>query len=209
MANFKFLAAIFLIVSGSVVNQPVAAQTLSTLDFWLSFGELLTEDVLMKLTQVKLPPISLPQLPSFTLPSLPSLPEFPALPSLPSINFPDLSQLIPVQVANPDGSGTPIIVYVQNPNAVPSAPARPLPAVSSEEGGIFYNNQRIAARPPHGGCKGGKCLPENVRIVVVDDCNEQKHSESSESDERPIQVYQKKIRPTKCSCRRPHPHPRH
>jgi hypothetical protein len=208
MANLKFLAGVLLIVSGSIVNQPVAAQTISTLDFWLSFGELLTEDVLSKLAKVQLPSLSLPSIPKIELPQLPevkipdinipeiNLPEFPALPSP--------SQLIPITFTQPDG--TPRIVYIPDPRAQSPAPA-PKPApVSVPSNSPFEKIFHLPSHPEHpNSCKCGKCLPENVRIVVVDDCNEQE-SESSESDERPIQVYQKKIKPTKCPCKKQRPH---
>jgi hypothetical protein len=210
MTNFKFLASIFLIVSGCVVNQyqPVDAQTLSTFDFWFSFGELLTEDVLMKLTKIQLPSFSLPTLPKYELPQLPSLPQFP------EIKFPDFSGFIPITIPNPDGSDIPQIIYIPNPSAAPTPAPAPAPAPAPYYHGHHGMDKNFIFPPgwpkfpskPEHPCKCGKCLPDNVRIVVVDDCNEQK-SESSESDERPIHVYQKKIKPTKCQCpRRRHHH---
>jgi hypothetical protein len=220
MANFKFLAAFLLIVSGSIVNQPVAAQTISTLDFWLSFGELLTEDVLTKLANIQLPSFSLPTIPKFELPKFPEI-TFPDI-NIPEINLPEFPsfpspQFIPITYTQPDG--TPRIVYIPDPRAqsaptpapAPRPAPRPVPAsVPSNSPFEKIFNFPMHPQPPQHGhgpnpCKCGKCLPDNVRIVVVDDCNEQK-SESSESDERPIQVYQKKIKPTKCPCKKHRPH---
>lgn len=208
MANLKshsILVGLILIFSG--MNQHVsAAGTLfetppqTILDFWLSFGELLTEDLLTKLTQVQLPSIALPSLP--TLPSIPSLPSLPSLPSIPNMPpAPHGSNVIPIQVQlpNPNGGAPQTrIIYIPNPShhaAAPSPPASP-----SSPPTCNCPAQNCGCGAPRPNCEGGKCKPENVKIVVIDDCNE--HKSESESEEQPIEVYQRKGRRPSCKYNR-------
>lgn len=172
MVNIKLNLAFagFLLIASGLGGSTAQAPPNVLLDFWLSFGELLTQDLLTGLTQV--------QLPSLSLPSRRNLPDQPSQPN---------SIPIQVQASNPV-SGAPEIrtIYVPLQSQAPSAPVAPAPV--SAPSPVSW------IKPKPKPCADGECLPESVKIVVIDDCNEQQDS-SSESDERPIQVYQRRPRP--------------
>lgn len=79
MANFKVSILFAIFAFGALTYSPVNAQTKSTLDFWLTFAELLTEDILTKLGSVQVPTISVPTIPVPTIPAIPQV-QFPQFP---------------------------------------------------------------------------------------------------------------------------------
>lgn len=195
MASIKSITLIAFLSLGLISNNPVLGQTRSTLDFWLTFGELLTTDVINALTSGPPPTITIPD---FQWPSLPSLPNY----QLPKIDVPDISISVPSMPSMP---------------SMPPAPAQSLPATIASDFEAYkkYISQLLqlyhmqnsspawqmppstapatpapvqqapwpvsAPVPPTQPCTDG-CNPEKVRIVVVEDCDE-KHSKSSESCE--------------------------
>jgi hypothetical protein len=67
MAAFKSIFVFALMGLGMVSYNPAMGQaisnTQSALDFWLTFGELLTEDVVDELSKITLPALALPNIP--------------------------------------------------------------------------------------------------------------------------------------------------
>lgn len=178
MVNIKLNLAFagFLLIASGLGGSTAQTPTNVLLDFWLSFGELLTQDLLAGLAQVQLPSL-------FQGRSLPNQSSQPSS--------------IPIQVQSPNPiSGAPEIrtIYVPVPSQAPAAPAAAVfaPAPASAPSPVADPSPFSWFKPKP--CADGKCLPESVKIVVIDDCNEQQDS-SSESDERPIQVYQRRPRP--------------
>lgn len=205
MASFKSILIIALVSFGIVPFNPVMAQnpTRSTLDFWLTFGELLTEDFVDALSQ-----ITLPSLPSIPLPNI----QFPPINiPIPVPSFPTFP--VPIPIPGFACSGTPgtaaAATTTAAPAVTPTAPTSPQQQQLSIY--LYYLYQLypslfaqappspsqpiqptqptaaplppapVTASPP-AVCDG--CKPDKVRIVVVEDCDEKKSSESCEdSDE--------------------------
>lgn len=196
MANIKSITFFAFLSFGLLTYNPVMGQaaTRSDLDFFLTFAELLTTDIVNGLTSVQLPPIIIPDLPTF--PQFPSF-QFPNF-QFPNLNFPDIN--IPnisfPGFPNLSGPGAPTPAPQTSPGydayikyltelyklynlPVPSFPT--LPPVTAAPVTPAPTQPPATAAP----CNG--CKPEKVRIIVVDDCDENK-SKSSESSEESDEV---------------------
>lgn len=208
MANIKSITFFAFLSLGLISNNPaMGQQTRSVLDFWLTFGELLTTDVVNALTSVPIPPIVLPD---FSLPALPSvqLPDF-HLPNIqiPNIELPIIEVPVPtiqvpnvqvpnVQVPLPASSSSPAfdsyIKYLTQlsklyqagtlPTPAPVTPAPLTPAPVTAAPWHFLPAPVQPTQP----CTNG-CQPEKVKIIVVEDCDE-KASKSSESSEESEEI---------------------
>lgn len=215
MANFKSILIIALASFGLVSFNPVMAQnpTRSTLDFWLTFGELLTEDVVDSLSQFTLPSLPNIPLPNIQFPPInipipvPTFPTFPVPIPIPGLACSGTPGTAATTTAAPSVTPTPptspqqqqLAIYLYylyqlypslfaqappkptQPAQVTPAPATPAPATAS----------------PPAACDG--CKPDKVRIVVVDDCDEKKSSESCEDSDEVVVVprgrFNRKLRP--------------
>jgi hypothetical protein len=190
MAIFKSSCFLAFLSFGMVAIQPSMGQqtTLSTLDFWLTFAELLTGDALTELSKVELPNL----VPNIALPNIPNI-------VLPNIVFPDidLSGLSAPHVAPPAVPAAPAPMApapARQPYYVymPPTPAPVAPAISFPTFPTTTAAPTTTHRPD--------CQPEKVRIIVVNDCDKKKPQESSESSESSeeaqiIVPYQKRGRP--------------
>lgn len=169
MTSFKSAFVLAFLSFGMVSINPVVGQnTVSTLDFWLTFAELLTGDVLTELSKVELPNL----IPNIAIPSLPNI-------ALPNIVIPDISAL---KVPAPAPAPAPVAPQPVQPNYpyyyyVPNAPA-PVAPNSIVLPTTAAPSVTTATQKPDG------CQPEKIRIIVVNDCDKPKESsESSESSE--------------------------
>lgn len=167
MASFKSMIVLAVLSLSMMSFNPVMGQRRTTADFWIQFAELLTTDVLTRLATIQLPALpqfpTFPQIPNIQIPSIP-IPNIP-WPDTPIIHShaPDYAPHIHINPASPQSLPWPFPVPPTIPTLPPVTTARPVE------------------------CDG--CKPERVRIVVVDDCDKEKSSESCEdSDEVDIIV---------------------
>lgn len=165
MANIKSMIVLAFLSLGMVSITPASGQvTRSVVDFWLTFAELLTEDVITRLSSVQLPAI---QIPNIQLPQIPNI-QIPHI-QIPNIQIPSI----------PDIPAIPIpYVHSHGPDYAPHIHFNTIP--HSHTGPVV---PPVTANPD--GCK-----PDKVKIIVVEDCDEKhKSSESCEdSDEVDIVV---------------------
>ncbi|CAG9799010.1 unnamed protein product [Chironomus riparius] len=189
MAVSKFSFIFIALIIASNYSPACGQATRTPVDFWLTFGQQLTSNVLNWLLNLDIIPDDL--LNDISAPSLPA-------PTPASIN--------PNQIRISFVNGQPVILPLNA--VVPAAPAplkpapqpapidptwqlwkvlfdlhsppKPAPIIPAP---LPHHNYIVATTPspchttPK--CPGGDCKPEKVRIVVVDDCKN--HHESSES----------------------------
>lgn len=175
MSNFKSSLILAFLSFGMIsINPAMGQSTISTLDFWLTFAELLTGDLLTDLSKAELPNlvpnIPIPSLPSVVLPNI-VIPDINLSGlSLPAVPAPPASAPAPTPQTNVPyyyyGPNSPFSLIIPTTTAAPSAPPTSAPPAPS-----------TTTRQPDG------CEPEKVRIIVVSDCDDKKPQESSESSE--------------------------
>lgn len=172
MANIKISFAFAVVSCFLLLQSPVAAQAppKTTVDFILDVVELLSEELINRLSNIEIPQIQLPSLPQIKIPAIPALPEFPSI-SFPQIDLP--SQNVPynpfIQYGSQDQYGN---WKLQIPQ-IPQGPNSYIPN--------YRPSQTV--KPPCDNCE-----PEKVKIIVIDDCDEKKSSEESseESNEQKV-----------------------
>lgn len=193
MANFKSGFVFALLSLGMVaVNPAVGQTTISPLDLWLTFAELLTGDVLTELSKVQLPNL-IPNLDfsDFLIPDISDIiagktsNPVPVVPA-PVVPVPVIPAPVPAPCP-PQSSQPQIIYYIPNAPAPAPAPApatSPPPTARPTVVPVTVSAPIPTAAPiavPVSKCN--QCQPEKVRIVVVSDCDHKKDHESSESSE--------------------------
>lgn len=188
MANFKSSLVLAFLSFGMIsINPAMGQSTVSTLDFWLTFAELLTGDLLTDLSQAELPNL----IPNIALPTLPNV----VLPNIviPDIIFPDIN-LSGAPVPPPASRAAPVAPTPVAPNPAPVYPYDPYyyyaqsllnlrPSSTQAPGIIFPTFPATTAAPATTTKKPDGCEPEKVRIIVVSECDDKKSQESSESSE--------------------------
>ena len=180
-----FRSSVLLALFGLAIVSQVSAQgsTLGTLDFWLKFGEEITANGVDALSKFQLPSI---QFPTITWPNIPwpniQLPGWPSPPPAPAPGA-DLSQAQHEYLA-----ALAFINAMQGKSGSegffwpPVAPS-PVPATAAPSPPKPTTPKPCTTAPTCDNCK-----PEQVKIIVVDDCDEKSSSSSEES--REIQVIQ-------------------
>lgn len=180
--NIKYSFAFAVVSCFLLAQSPVAAQAppKTTVDFILDVVELLSEELINRLSQMQMP--QLPQLPQIQFPQIqipqitvPSLPDVSVQPirGNPLFQFESQEQLIN-WVRQNQGKGQDQLInwiiqnqqkLVQLPNIINPRPTPP------------------PVKPPCDNCE-----PEKVKIIVIDDCDDKKSSEESseESNEQKV-----------------------
>lgn len=168
MANIRISFAFAVVSCFLLLQSPVAAQAppKTTVDFILDVVELLSEELINRLSNINLPQIQLPSLPQFQIPALPAFPEIPSI-SLPQVDLP--TQVVPFN---------PFIQFTQDQfvNWKQQNPQSPINYIPN-----YRPTQTV--KPPCDNCE-----PEKVKIIVIDDCDDKKSSEESseESNEQKV-----------------------
>ncbi|CRK93777.1 CLUMA_CG007305, isoform A [Clunio marinus] len=198
MTNMKSIFILAIATFGMVTIKPIEAQQEDVLNFWLAFAELLTEDVLTEISKIQLPQI---QAPTVNLPNIPDL----NLPNLPDFTGDPIVIEIPSTINIPPFIGPPSTLP---PTSPPSPPSKPGSIIQLPNGWFQIISDVIDDIKNPGPnpttpkpetttpCANG-CKPDKVKIIVIDDCDERKGSESDEetSDEVDIIVpYERKGR---------------
>lgn len=201
MASIKSIFVFAFLALNMVTYNPTLAQTRSTLDFWLTFAELLTEDVVNKIATAQLP-----SLPNFQFPSFPSPPSLPSIPT-PVVNIPDHIEIdipIPSFPSLPNQQQLDYNAYLaflaklypgifpipQPPQPTPAPTGAPitlptfptLPTVPTVTVAPTVPTAAPVTPDPNG------CKPDKVKIIVVEDCDEKKSSESSDEDSDEVDI---------------------
>lgn len=193
MANIKYSFAFAVVSCFLLVQSPVAAQAppKTTVDFILDVVELLSEELINRLADYKLPQMQWPQM---QLPSLPDI-QFPQI-QFPQIQVPSLPE---VSVAtqpirrNPFfqfGSQEQLINWVRQ-NQGKGQDQLINWIIQNQGQGLGPNifNPRPTVKPPCDDCE-----PEKVKIIVIDDCDDKKSSEESSEESNELKVTYRKGR---------------